>query len=56
MVTTDMNLVQVSKLEGVNDLPLPVRGPFAKALMAEARGDHKEAAKQLDRALAAEAR
>jgi len=49
-----MTLAQVSKLDGVADLPLKVRGNFAQALQAEARGDHARANELLVKAVNAE--
>jgi hypothetical protein len=47
-------LVTYSKLPGVSDLPLAVRGPFAQALIAEDNGDHSKAAEKLEQAIIAE--
>ena len=51
----NMNLKEISVLEGVKDLPLKVRGRFAQAIKAEATGDSAKAYKALDEAVAAEA-
>ena len=51
----DMSFVQVTKLPGVGDLPILARGKFAKALIAEARGEHATAAEFLAAAVEAEA-
>lgn len=48
-------LMAVAALPGVCDLPLKVRGYFAKALIAEANGDHKGAEVALNRAVENEA-
>jgi len=47
--------ISVSKEPGVADLPLKARGAFAKAIIAERQGNHEEAEKQLQKAIAAEA-
>lgn len=47
-------ILAVSKGPGVGDLPLKVRAPFAKALLAEERGDKAEAEEFLAKAIAAE--
>ena len=51
IVTTDMNLLEVSKLDGVCDLNIKIRGLFAKALIHEAKGDDAAAATALDKAI-----
>jgi hypothetical protein len=51
MITQDSKLVEVCKLPGIRDLPMRVRGYFAKALIAEAAGNHAEAATLLDKAI-----
>ena len=45
-----------TKLEGVKDLPIRVRGLFAKALMAEDQGDLEKAHHLLVKAMDAEAK
>ena len=50
----DMQLKEISTLDGVKDLTLKVRGRFAQALKAEAKGEHDKAAKALDEAVEAE--
>lgn len=50
-LSTELKIV--AKETGVGDLPLPVRGPFAKALIAERRGDRALAESELQRAIAA---
>jgi hypothetical protein len=57
MENTDKNLslINVAKEPGIADLPLRARGAFAKAIIAERKGDHDEAEKQLEKAVAAEA-
>lgn len=49
-----LSLATTSRLPGVKDLPLSVRGPFAQALMAERDGDTAKAAEKLETAVAAE--
>jgi len=49
-------LIATAQSEGVKDLPLKVRAPFARAILAEQRGDHDEAERQLQLAVEAEAR
>ena len=51
-----MKVSEVAALPGVSDLPLRVRGPFAQALIAEARGEHANAAAKLLQAVEAEAK
>ena len=51
-----MKVSEVAALPGVSDLPLRVRGPFAQALIAEARGEHTNAANKLDQAVQAESK
>lgn len=46
--TKGLNLAQVSKLPGVADLPLMVRGPFCQALIAEGNGDMEKAKERLE--------
>jgi len=50
-----MNLLDYSKLEGVRDLNIKVRGKFAQALKCEDEGDHEKAELKLAEAVAAEA-
>lgn len=47
-------LTDVAREAGVSDLKLPVRGPFAKAIIAEREDRYEDAAKLLDTAVAAE--
>lgn len=47
----DMKLTDIAKLDGVKDLPPMVKGFFAKALKAEAKGDRDAADKFLEMAL-----
>jgi hypothetical protein len=56
MENTDKNLslINVAKEPGVADLPLKARGAFAKAIIAERKGNHDEAEKQLEKAIADE--
>lgn len=49
-----MNTLEYSKLDGVKDLPIKVRGPFAQALKAEDEGDHTKAEGKLHFAIAQE--
>jgi len=49
-------LIDVSRKEGVKDLPLSVRRWFAKALIAERLGEHSAAAEYLATAIAEEAK
>jgi len=49
-----MTAVQISKLPGVSDLPVKPRVKFAKALLAEDKGDHVAAAQFLEQAIALE--
>ena len=56
MITSDMTVLDVSKLEGVVDLALPIRAKFSKALIAEAAGDLSDAYRLLDEAIALEAK
>lgn len=49
-----LKLATVSKEPGVADLPLRVRGKFAKAIIAERKGDHGEAERLLNEAVAEE--
>ncbi len=51
-----MTAVDISKEEGVKDLPVGVRLQFARTLLAERMGDPLEAVLYLDKALEAEAR
>lgn len=47
----DMTLTEVVKLEGVKDLPtMTIRGRFAQALIAEAKGDSVLAEQKLNEA------
>ena len=55
-LTADKPLMAIAGLPGVKDLPLKVRGFFAKALMKEAQGLHDEAKEALDQAVANETR
>lgn len=48
------NLMEVVKEDGVKDLPLRVRGPFAHALIEERNGNTNEAQSYLDKAVYAE--
>ena len=50
-----ISLMDVVKEDGVKDLALKMRGPFAKALIAERNGNNGEASRQLDLAVEAEA-
>jgi len=52
MLSTKLTEVVIES--GVKDLPLSVKAPFARALIAERNGDKAEAARQLDLAVAAE--
>lgn len=54
MEISEMTALQVSRLPGVEDLPIKVRVKFAKALMAEAKGNTEEANQYLDEAIALE--
>lgn len=47
----DMTLMDVSKLDGVADLPLAVRGKFAQALKKESEGNHEAAEALLEQAV-----
>lgn len=49
------SLLHVSKEKGVSDLPLKVRGAFAKAIIEERKGNHAEAECQLQKAVDHEA-
>ena len=49
-------MLEVSREDGVRDLPLSVRRWFAKALLAEREGNHKAAAEFLATAIAEEAK
>lgn len=42
-----LTLPQITKLEGVSDLPMKVRGKFGQALRAEAAGDSETAEQRL---------
>lgn len=53
-IDKSLSLINVSKEPGVADLPLKARGAFAKAIIAERKGDHEEAQRQLDKAVAEE--
>jgi hypothetical protein len=56
MNQTAMPLSVAVKLPGIADLkPLPVKGFFARAYMAEVSGQPDVAAEYLDKAIAAEA-
>ena len=44
----DMSLKDITAEDGIKDLPLKIRGYFAQALKAEAKGDHDKAAKSLN--------
>ncbi len=46
-----MGIKEVASMPGGKDLPVKVRGPFAQALCAEARGDYSAAQERLDRAI-----
>ena len=54
-ISPDAKLTDVTKLGGVRDLPLAVRAQFARALIAEARGEHVEAAECFAKACEKEA-
>jgi hypothetical protein len=49
-----MTQMEVYKLDGIKDLPIAVRVPFAKAWLAEHNGDNELAATLLDAAVQAE--
>jgi hypothetical protein len=51
----EMAVKDIAKLDGVKDLTLKVRGKFAQALKAEAKGDQATAANKLNEAVEAEA-
>jgi hypothetical protein len=53
-ILPNTSLIAVTKMPGVADLPLKVRGPFAKALIAEANGNHDDADRLLTMAVVAE--
>ena len=55
-IQAEKPLVAVSALPGVKDLALNVRGYFAKALIAEANGDHEGAEVALNKAIENEAK
>lgn len=44
-------LKAIVAMDGVKDLPLRVKAPFARALIAEAAGNHAEAVAQLELAV-----
>jgi hypothetical protein len=50
----DQTLMDIYKADGVADLPMKVRIPFAKALMAERLGNTEEAETWLNTAVEAE--
>lgn len=60
MITTEtekpdnLSLAKVAKENGVADLPLKVRGKFAKAIIAEREGNHEAAEKYLNEAVSEE--
>jgi len=49
-----LKLAKVAELRGVSDLPLSVRLPFARALVAAASGDMSRANRNLSDAIKAE--
>ena len=53
-ITGQSKLIDVTKMGGVKDLPTKVKGLFAQALIAEAKGDDVTAASKLDKAIVAE--
>ncbi len=53
-MTKDMTVIEISKLAGVSDLPLKVRGKFALALKAELEGNTEKAETYLREAIANE--
>lgn len=54
MIDKNASLVDISKLPGVSDLPMRVKGPFAQALKFEANGETVKANEALDKAILAE--
>lgn len=52
-ITMDTPLIQITKMEGVRDLPSPAKGKFALALAlkAEASGDTAKAENLLEEAV-----
>lgn len=46
-----VKLIEVAKEPGVADLPIKVRGAFAKAIIAERLDDHDKAESELARAI-----
>lgn len=51
MTEKPTSLAAVAKEAGVVDLPLRVRGKFAKAIIAERQGDHEKAEQLLNEAV-----
>jgi hypothetical protein len=47
-----MGMQDMAKLDGIKDLRTTVKVKFIKALLAEDKGEHEEAAKLLDEAVA----
>lgn len=54
MEISEMHAVQVANLPGVKDLPIKARVKFAKALIAESKGNTAEAESLLGEAIALE--
>lgn len=53
-ITGQSKLIDVTKMGGVKDLRGKVKGLFAQALIAEAKGDNEAAEIKLEKAIAAE--
>ena len=50
----NMGLNEMSKLDGIKDLPIRVKGKFCQALKLEAEGKHTEAMDKLNEGIAIE--